>query len=60
MLHPEGKQGQSIEKTKYETIGEAVLACLDSCELTHAQLNARVQQKSVLCSKVQSLGTLTR
>ena len=44
-LHPEGKQGRRIDKTKYETIREAVLACLNSGELTHAQLNACVEQK---------------
>jgi len=44
-LHTEGKQERSIDKTKYETIREAVLACLDGGELTRAQLNARVEQK---------------
>ncbi|MFZ0926280.1 MAG: hypothetical protein WCE82_11850 [Halobacteriota archaeon] len=44
-LYPEGKHGRSIDKTKYETTREAVLACLDSGELTHAQLNACVEQK---------------
>jgi hypothetical protein len=44
-LHVEGKQGRSIDKTKYETICEAVLACLDGGELTHPQLNACVEQK---------------
>lgn len=44
-LHPEGKQGRRIDKTKYEMIREAVLACLNSGELTHAQLNACVEQK---------------
>ena len=44
-LHTEGKQGRSIDKTKYETIREAVLACLDGSELTHAHLNACVEQK---------------
>ncbi|MFZ0011734.1 MAG: hypothetical protein WAL97_07520 [Halobacteriota archaeon] len=44
-LQTEGKQGRSIDKTKYETIREAVLACFDDGELTHAQLNACVEQK---------------
>ena len=44
-LYTQGKQGRSIDKTKYETMREAVLACFDGGELTHAQLNACVEQK---------------
>jgi len=44
-LHTKGKQGRCIDKTKHETIREAALACSDGGELTHAQLNASVEQK---------------
>jgi hypothetical protein len=59
-LHTEGKQGRSIDKTKYETIREAVLACFDGGELTHAQLNACVEQKVRARSKAQLPGTPKR
>ena len=59
-LHTEGKQGRSIDKTKYETIREAVLACFDDGELTHAQLNACVEQKVRARSNAQLPGTPKR
>jgi hypothetical protein len=59
-LNPEGKQGRSIDKTKYGTMREAVLACLDGGELTRPQLNARVEQKVSGAFKVQLPGTPKR
>jgi hypothetical protein len=52
-LHSEGKQGWNIDKTKYGTILEAVLACLDGGELPRARLDARVEQKVRGAFKVQ-------
>jgi len=47
-LHLEGKQGLSIDTTRYETICEAVLGCLAGGELTHAQLTCVEQITSVM------------
>jgi hypothetical protein len=44
-LHTQESRGGASTKQNMKQFGEAVLACLDGGELTHAQLNACVEQK---------------
>jgi hypothetical protein len=55
-LHPEGKQGRSIDKGKYEAMCEAILTCLGGGALTHAELNGALNKKSEARFKVRWAG----
>jgi len=44
-LHPQGKRGVNISKSKYDTMKKTILAILGKTDLTHAQLTAAVEKK---------------
>ena len=44
-LHPQGKRGVNISKSKYETVKKTIVEILGKGELTHAQLTAAVEKK---------------
>jgi hypothetical protein len=44
-LHPQGKRGVNISKSKYDTMKKTILAILGNTDLTHAQLTAAVEKK---------------
>jgi hypothetical protein len=44
-LHPQGKRGVNISKSKYDTMKKTILAILGKTDLTHAQLTAAVEEK---------------
>ncbi|HVG37563.1 MAG TPA: hypothetical protein VNA10_07495 [Thermoplasmata archaeon] len=44
-LHPQGKRGVKISKSKYDTMKKTILAILGKADLTHAQLTAAVEKK---------------
>jgi uncharacterized protein DUF6958 len=44
-LHPQGKRGVNISRSKYETMKKTILEILGKAELTHAELTAAVERK---------------
>ena len=42
--HPSGKSGRNINKQKYEALKKAILAALQTRELTHAELFRQVNK----------------
>jgi hypothetical protein len=42
--HPLGKNGKNIDKGKYDTLKETILAALHGKELTHTQLLERLNR----------------
>ena len=44
-LHPQGKRGVNIRRSKYETLKKTILEILGKAELTHAELTAAVKKK---------------
>jgi hypothetical protein len=44
-LHPQGKRGVNISRSKYETMKKTILEILGKEELTHAELTAAVERK---------------
>jgi len=44
-LHPQGKRGVNISRSKYETMKKTILEILGKTELTHAKLTTAVEKK---------------
>ncbi|HLQ42875.1 MAG TPA: hypothetical protein VK189_08510 [Thermoplasmata archaeon] len=44
-LHPQGKRGVNISRSKYESMKKTILEILGKAELTHAELTAAVEKK---------------
>jgi len=44
-LHPQGKRGVNISRSKYETMKKTIVEILGKAELTHAELTAAVEKK---------------
>jgi len=44
-VHPQGKRGVNISKSKYETMKKTILDILGKTELTHGELTAAVEKK---------------
>ena len=43
--HPLGKSGRSIDKEKYDTFKDAILAALKDKELTHTELMEKLNKR---------------
>ncbi len=44
-LHPQGKRGVNISRSKYESMKKTILEILGKAELTHAELTAAVEKR---------------
>ena len=44
-LHPQGKRGVNISKSKYDTMKKTIVEILGKGELTHAELTAAVEKQ---------------
>jgi len=44
-LHPQGKRGVNISRSKYESMKKTIVEILGKAELTHAELTAAVEKK---------------
>jgi len=44
-LHPQGKRGVNISRTKYETMKRTILEVLGKGDLTHDRLTAAIETK---------------
>ncbi len=44
-LHPQGKKGVNISRTKYETVKKTIFEVLGNREVTHDELTAAVEKK---------------
>ena len=44
-LHPQGKRGVNISRSKYESMNKTILEILGNAELTHAELIVAVEKK---------------
>jgi hypothetical protein len=44
-LHPQGKRGVNISRSKYKTMKKTIVEILGKAELTHAELTAAVEKK---------------
>jgi len=44
-LHPQGKRGVNISRSKYESMKKTIVEILGKAELTHAELTTAVEKK---------------
>ena len=44
-LHPQGKRGVNISRSKYESMKKTILEIVGKAELTHAELTAAVEKR---------------